>query len=104
MLPSQMPSHTHQRMQRLRIRDRFGGAAHVRLGDDFQQRRAGAVQVDAGHAREVFVQRLAGVFFEVRARQVDVFSYASLPAFSLAGTWIVDVPPCTTGISYWLIW
>ncbi len=39
---------------------------------------------------EVFVQRLAGVLFEVRARQVDrPSSYASLPVFSLAGTWIV---------------
>ncbi len=62
-------------MQRLRIRDRFGGAAHVRLGDDLQQRRAGAVQVDAGHALIVFMQRLAGIFFQMGARQLYGFQF-----------------------------
>jgi hypothetical protein len=54
-------------MQCLGIGDRLGRRAHVRLGDDFQQRRAGAVEVDAGAPVEVFVQRLAGVFFEMGA-------------------------------------
>src|SRR6185312_14966197 len=31
--------------------------------------RAGAVQVDAGHAAEVLVQRLAGILLEVRTRE-----------------------------------
>jgi hypothetical protein len=35
------------------------------------KRRAGTVQVDAARAMEVLVQRLAGVFFEMRARDVD---------------------------------
>ena len=44
-------------------------AAHIRLGDDFQQGRAGAVQVDTGLADEVFVQRFARIFFQMRAHQ-----------------------------------
>ncbi len=77
----------HQRVQRAGIRHGFGRAAHVGLGDDLQQRRAGAVQVDAGHAGEVFVQRFAGVFFQVGARQVDGLLVAGLPvpAFHLDG-------------------
>jgi len=43
----------------------------VRLGDDLDQRRAGAVQVDARHPRQPLVQTLAGVFLEVRARDAD---------------------------------
>jgi hypothetical protein len=50
----------------------FVAGAHVRLGDDFQQRRAGAVEVDAGLAVEILVQRLAGILFEVGAGQADV--------------------------------
>ena len=57
----------HQRVQRLRVGDRLVAAAHVGLGHDLEQRRAGAVEVDAGHAVEVLVQRLAGVLLEVRA-------------------------------------
>jgi hypothetical protein len=39
--------------------------------DDFQQRRAGAVEVDARFAVEILVQRLAGILFEVGAGQAD---------------------------------
>ena len=63
----------HQRMQRLGISHRFPGRTHVRLGHDFQQGRAGAVEVDAGHAVEVFMQRLAGIFFQVGTRDADGF-------------------------------
>jgi hypothetical protein len=38
----------HQRVQRLGVFHGLGAGAHVGLGDDLQQRRAGAVQVDAG--------------------------------------------------------
>ena len=61
----------HEAVQRFRVGDGFRGAADFRLGDDLQQRRAGAVQVDAAHAVVVLVQRLAGVFLEVGAGQVD---------------------------------
>ena len=61
----------HQRVQRAGVGHGLGAGAHLRLGDDFQQRRAGAVEVDAGHAVEVLVQRLAGVLFQVGAGEVD---------------------------------
>ena len=86
-----------ERVQRAGVGDRLGARAHVGLGDDLQQRRAGAVQVDAGLAVVVLVQRLAGVFLEVGARQVHACALASPTKNSTA-------PPCTTGISYWLIW
>ena len=50
----------------------FAGA-HVGLGHNFQQRRARAVQVNAGLADEVFMQGFACVFFQVRAHQADRF-------------------------------
>src|SRR3546814_10647477 len=58
-------------MQLLQIRDGVGGRADIRLGDDFDQRRAGTVEVDARLADMAFVHRLAGVFFHVRARDAD---------------------------------
>ena len=61
----------HQCVQRLGIGDRLGGRAHVRLGDDFQQRRTGAIQVDAGPAVKILMQRLAGIFFEMGAGEPD---------------------------------
>ena len=59
-------------MKRFGVGDRFFRTAQFRLGNDLQQGRAGAVQVDAGHALEVFVQRLPGVLLEVRTRQGNV--------------------------------
>ncbi len=63
----------HQCVQGLGIGNRFGGGAHVGFGNDFQERCAGAVQVDAGLALEIFMQGFAGVFFQMRARELDVF-------------------------------
>jgi hypothetical protein len=87
----------HERVQRLRVRDRFVGASKLGLGDDLEQRRAGAIEVDAAHAVEVFVQRLAGVLLEMRAREVD----ADLAARRRHDA---ELPPATTGISYCEIW
>jgi hypothetical protein len=56
----------HQRVQGARVGHRLFRAAKLRLGDDLEERRAGAVEIDAAHAVEVFVQGLAGVFLEVR--------------------------------------
>ena len=56
-------------MQLLGVGHGLQTGAHVGLGDDFQQRCAGAVQVDAALANEVLVQRFAGVFFQMRAHQ-----------------------------------
>src|SRR5690606_1109474 len=58
--------------------------AHVGLGDDLEQRCTGAVQVDARHAVEVLVQRLARIFLEVRAGEPH-------EALLLAGS-VVDLP------------
>jgi hypothetical protein len=63
MLPSQTPSHG------FRCRATDAGHTDIGLGNNFQQRRAGAVQIDARHAVEVLVQRLACIFLEVSARQ-----------------------------------
>jgi hypothetical protein len=58
-------------VQLLHIRHRLLGRTHVRLGDDFQQRRAGTVQVDAGPTVKILVQRLAGVFLQMGAGDAD---------------------------------
>jgi hypothetical protein len=47
-------------MQRLRVLHRLGARAHVGLGDDLEQRRAGAVEVDAGPVAGVVARRAAG--------------------------------------------
>ena len=60
-----------ERVECLRVGHGFRGGPHVGLGDDLQQRRPGAVEVDAAHAVEVLVERLAGVLLEVRAGQLD---------------------------------
>ena len=41
------------------------------LGDDLQQRRAGAIQVDTAHAVKVFVQRFARVLLKVSSSDSD---------------------------------
>jgi len=56
-------------VQRLGVGHGLRRRAHVRLGHDLQQRRAGAVQVDARLADEILVQALARVFLQVRAHQ-----------------------------------
>ncbi len=63
--------------QRAGKEDDLLGAVQVRLGDDLQQRCAGAVEVDDGIidrcAARPFVQQLAGIFFEVGAADADGF-------------------------------
>ena len=63
-------------MNRFGIRHRFFCAAHVRLGDDFQQRCAGAVEVNAAHTLKILVQALACIFFKVRAGHANAFNGA----------------------------
>ena len=62
-------------MQRLGVLGGLDARAHVGLGDDLEQWRASAVEVDAGLACVVFVQRFAGVFLEVGAGQVDAVQH-----------------------------
>jgi hypothetical protein len=73
----------HQRVQGPGIGDRFGGRAHVGLGDDLQQGRSGTVEVDSRAALEMlpqaFMQRLAGILLEVGAGQGNrLFAFADL--------------------------
>ncbi len=64
---------SHQRVQGFRILDGFFGRAHIGLGHDFQQRRAGTIEINSGHALIILVQGFAGVFLEVGAGQVYDF-------------------------------
>ena len=59
----------------------FGGRAQVGLADDFQQRRAGAIQVDAavGLAGRFVVHALAGVFLQVGADDADPLRLRTRP-------------------------
>src|SRR5262245_7933302 len=61
-------------MERACIGDRLLGAAQVGFGHDLQQRRAGAVEVDAAHPAESVMQRLAGVFLEVGPREAHALA------------------------------
>ena len=61
----------HERVDFLEIGHGFFRGAHVRLGDNFQQRRAGTVQVDTAERAQALVHALAGVFFEMRASNAD---------------------------------
>ncbi len=93
----------HQRMQGFGIGHRLGGRSHVRLGNDLQQRRAGAVQVDAGHAMEIPCSDLPASSSRWARVMRTTFSYGF--AFPDSGsTWIVSAPCPTTGRSNWLIW
>ena len=71
-------------MQGFGIGHRFGGGAHFGFGYHFQQRRTGAVQVDAGGAVQTFVHRFARVFLHVGAGYVDGFHFVAHHDFQLA--------------------
>jgi hypothetical protein len=58
------------------VGDRFLRRSQVGLGHDLEQRRAGAVQVDAGVTVEVLVHGLASVLLEVRAGDADALLVA----------------------------
>ena len=87
----------HQRMQGLGVGHRLLGAAHVWFRHDLQQWRAGAVEVDAAHAMEIFVQRFPGVFFKMGAGEHE----RSFPGHRRR---TIATSPPITGNSYWLIW
>ena len=58
----------------LQISNRFTGRTQIRFGDDFQQRRAGAIQVNPRHFVKVLVKRLSGIFFEMGPGDPDTFT------------------------------
>ena len=65
-------------MQLLHVGHRLFGAADIGFGDDLHQRRAGAIQVNAGGAGIALVQRLAGILFQMRAGHADALGAAVL--------------------------
>ncbi len=46
----------HQRVHLLHVGDGFAGRAHLRLGDDLEQGRAGAIEIDPGQSGQALVQ------------------------------------------------
>ena len=68
---------SHNFVQLFGIGHRLIARANVRLGHNFQKRCARAVQVNAALANEVFVQRFARVFFQVRAHQTNGFLFVA---------------------------
>ena len=60
-----------QRVDLLHVGHRLLGRTHVRLGDDLQEGRTGAVEVDTAGIGQSLVQRLAGILLEMCARDAD---------------------------------
>ena len=58
------------------VGDRFLRRAQIRLRHDLEQRRACPVQIDAGITVESLVDRLTGIFLEVRPRDADTLLVA----------------------------
>ena len=66
-------------LQRVEVRVGLGGRAQVRLGNDFDQRHAAAVEIDVAPAVGVgkaLVEALARVVFHVQARDADALLLA----------------------------
>ena len=59
----------HDLVQFAGIGHGFGAGAHVGLGHDLQQRRAGAIEVDTTHADKILVQRFPGVLLQMGTHQ-----------------------------------
>jgi hypothetical protein len=53
-------------------------------GNNLEQRRAGAVEIDAGRGVKCIMHRLAGVFFQVRALDLDIDRAAVFQAYGQA--------------------
>ena len=60
-------------VQFFQIGNSLFGVAQIWLGDDLEQWCASTVQVDTGHVLEIFVERLSGIFFDMRTRDADDF-------------------------------
>ncbi len=58
-------------MDLLHVSDRLFGGPHVGLGDDLEERRAGAIQIDAARVRKTLVKGLSRILLEVRPRDPD---------------------------------
>ena len=58
-------------MERLEVRHRLFRRPEVGLGHDLEKRCAGAVEINAGFPTEGIVDRLAGIFLQMRAGDAD---------------------------------
>ena len=58
-------------MQFLEVGGGLLGRAQIRLGNDFQKWRAGAVEVDIAHRLAVVMDQLAGILFHMDAGDTD---------------------------------
>ena len=79
----------------------FLGRPQVGVADDFQQRRAGAIQVNpaVGLARHFVMHALARILLQVR-RMIRIRRGSNRPC----GSRISRYPSRDMGKSYWLIW
>ncbi len=74
-----------------KLPERLGGVpsrAQIRLGDDLDQRRAAAIEIEAGllvGVRKPLVERLARIFLQVHARDADRPGGAASAKFERAG-------------------
>ncbi len=75
MIPSVTPREAADVAEGLREEDDLPGGGEIRLGDDLEEGRAGAVEIDDGEvdggAAGRVVEELAGVLFEVGADDAD---------------------------------
>ena len=109
---------THVALRHVAIADANGGddgvqfagkghgffcVAHIRFGDHFDQWCASTVQVDSGHAMEVFMQGLARIFFQVRMVNAHDFFLAAFQLnLHFAGTYNRFVQLCGL-VAFWQI-
>ena len=63
----------------------------------FQQRRAGSVEVNTGVSAQAFVHRFSGIFFQMRSGDAYAFLVPSAKS-------ICRAPGPTIGNSNWVIW
>ena len=99
---------------RVKIFVGFVGRRDVGLADDFNQRNAGAVEVDGGlfvGVGKAFVQALASVFFQMHAGDANLLSsqFSVLSSQFLSAAPVFDAgtsmkPNSASGLSYCEIW
>ena len=83
-------------LQRVQIRIGLGGRAQVRLGNNFDQRHAAAIEIDVAPAvgiRKSFVQAFARIVLHVQARDADALRSRPRPRFPAS-------PSVASGNSY----
>ena len=75
---------SYQTMQCFSVCYGFGCGTHFRLGDNFQQRRTGTVQVNTSSTVQTFMYGFTRIFFHVRTGNIDGFNFIAYYDFQLA--------------------